>query len=511
MPNDFPAVSIQGDDDRLHTHDFFQQIVEKYPVKKDGKRLKIITVNHILSTTPYFLSALEKIGDIVSIIPKGSWKDTYVLDRLRSKYSNIIVQVTKEYLQQPQNAVSFIREKVNADEYCIILDIGGYFAHALAEFNQQPDIPSRLVGIVEDTENGHQKYEQALAGCPNNKIPIYSSARIKLKGLEDYNVGKSLVHAAETLLRTNAATIIERFKCIVVLGYGKIGQSMAEHLRQKNVKRLVVYDVNNLQAGMAASQGHEVITQEEERKIVLQDADLIFCGTGNKALKNEDWRLLKDNVFIASCTSKDDELDTTFLEQNARSIATQHATQFTLFNKTINLLAGGNAVNFVFGAVNGPYVYNVQASIIVGMHAITSQNESSVSNKDKIYEISESAQKEVLDFWLKNFEAKVVADPLVRNIDPTLDMRQKFDEIKKEPQQAQPLNVKKKIEVTDGAKAKFESVTTSGIIDQGSSSTAYAPGTLTGYISTHIKVSGKDSEATIGPTTTAGALIKPKK
>lgn len=45
------------------------------------------------------------------------------------------------------------------------------------------------MGIVEDTENGLQKYENIQKRYKNDHIPIFSIARSRSKDFEDYLVG----------------------------------------------------------------------------------------------------------------------------------------------------------------------------------------------------------------------------------------------------------------------------------------------------------------------------------
>lgn len=128
-----------------------------------------------------------------------------------------------------------------------------------------------------------------------------SVARCSLKNTEDYNVGKSIVEATSAILRESAHTIIERMNLITVIGFGKIGRSIAEHLRQKNVKRVIIYDKDHLRAIEAVSLGFEIGPKD----YALTESDLIFGATGNKSINNIEFARLKDNVCIASCTSRE--------------------------------------------------------------------------------------------------------------------------------------------------------------------------------------------------------------
>ncbi|CAM4901943.1 unnamed protein product [Rotaria socialis] len=124
------------------------------------------------------------------------------------------------------------------------MDIGGYFAPYLAELGNKDSYPRlwKLLGIVEDTENGHQKYHDAKQSLPRNVTHprIYSVARSQMKMTEDYNVGKSLVRAADTILRQTLDLRLEDHPVVGVIGFGKIGNSIAIHMRQQHIGRVMI-------------------------------------------------------------------------------------------------------------------------------------------------------------------------------------------------------------------------------------------------------------------------------
>jgi adenosylhomocysteinase len=124
-----------------------------------------------------------------------------------------------------------------------------------------------MIGIVEDTENGDQKYMAAL-GIENRQnkqpgghelplnFPLVSSARLPpLKESEDALIGLSIVLSAEAELRTRNHILLS--ETALVLGSGKIGKSLAEALRRRDVD-VHVCDINgekSLQAYSARLQG----------------------------------------------------------------------------------------------------------------------------------------------------------------------------------------------------------------------------------------------------------------
>ena len=103
--------------------------------------------------------------------------------------------------------------------------------------------------------------------------------------------------------------------------------------------------------------------------------------------------------------SKDSQFDLTYLEtigKNQLSELHPHISKFRIKDKNINLLYGGNAVNFVHGAVNGPYIYSVQAGLIIG--AIKLINQEIEYNVKQIQELKISDMEEISRIWLKNFD-----------------------------------------------------------------------------------------------------------
>ncbi|CAF4808104.1 unnamed protein product, partial [Rotaria socialis] len=251
------------------------------------------------------------------------------------------------------------------------MDIGGYFAPYLAELGNKDSYPRlwKLLGIVEDTENGHQKYHDAKQSLPRNVTHprIYSVARSQMKMTEDYNVGKSLVRAADTILRQTLDLRLEDHPVVGVIGFGKIGNSIAIHMRQQHIGRVMVYDVNPTIMLRAVSQDFVICSKEE----MLQTASFIFCATGNKALAFNDLLHIGPSInrlIIGSCTSADDELD---LHDDLKRYENSsddrgYYSRYTIqrldgTEVEIVLLCNGNAINFSCRAILGESIRSVQA------------------------------------------------------------------------------------------------------------------------------------------------------
>ncbi len=407
--NDEKSLLLDQSEKLSHVDHFFAHVIASKPKRNVGK-LTFIVINHIVPTLPPFLRALSSIGRVAVVIPKQSHHDEVVFKEIQTKkYTIADTYVTREWLAQENNAINFINRYVSPDEKFMIIDIGGYFAMPLQIIASHESFKSRFLGVVEDTENGHQKYQAAIRKAAAPICPLVSVARCELKETEDYNVGKSIVEGAGIILRTDGHTMLERMHTIGVIGFGKIGKSIAEHLRQKHVREVIVYDKDVIRQMKASSLGFKVVNKD----VILQSADMIFGATGTKSLEGFDFFSLRDNVFIASCTSHDDEFDLEMLQSYGELTKFEQATintdKYYLHGRRINLLYKGDAVNFVHGAVNGPYIYSVQAGLIVAAIGLINQEIKTTDTyiqHDNVHlpEITKADMQMIAQHWLVNFE-----------------------------------------------------------------------------------------------------------
>lgn len=391
----------RGDDEEFYVDPYFKTLVDYF--WQDGKlepseistpllcqpsdiALKFIVVVHVVPTLPFYLNALERIGEVIAIIPKSHSDGTTAL-YLEEKYPDKIKkEITKQFLRECSESdlisrIPSFTSNPDSNEKLIIIDIGGYFAPCLKMLSGNEAARKKILGIIEDTENGLQKYEDEIICAPHrlytepDQIPLIrvaSVARSHIKEAEDYNVGLSIVRATDTLLREHAHTLLERTESIGVIGFGKIGNSIAQSLKAQGIKAIRVHDTDSRKQTEAETLHFETIKGEEQRRKFLRTSRLLFCATGRKSLEGEDFKWLSDNVYISSCTSADDEFDLTWLRANAKRLPSSDSAQneaivtYVLKNgNRINFLCDGGAVNFAYNAVNGPSIYAVQAELVV--------------------------------------------------------------------------------------------------------------------------------------------------
>jgi adenosylhomocysteinase len=329
---------------------FFDKICTLY---RGGNDAASIVITHLLEDRPYFLDAVNLMAPIMLLLPKP--RSIHLGTRSRVSEDYKIAQLNRFELHKSESALQLL-EQYAPEKQLILLDVGGYFAPPLQALRD--NYSGRLLGVVEDTENGLQKYER----LGELAVPVFSVARSPLKNPEDYLVGQSIMFSTEALLRERGDILQGRRACVI--GYGKLGRSIAQVLHSKNV-HTVIFDANPVALVEALSHGFEIT---RNLRSGLSGSQLVLCATGNISLKGEDFTRVSNGAYIATVTSSDDELDLAGLrsyyhEQRLDDCCTRYSTPghyFYLLNK-------GNAVNFVHGAVVGPFIQLVQAEILACM------------------------------------------------------------------------------------------------------------------------------------------------
>lgn len=138
--------------------------------------------------------------------------------------------------------------------------MGGYFAPYVNEIRQT--YGPRFLGVVEDTENGLQRYLSEGIECP-----IFSVARSPLKRPENVMVGAALVQGAEKVLRKRGRELSD-MRC-ALFGFGKIGEEVAYLLARRRLS-FVVYDHDPVRMLHARSLGYDIAPRGK----CISEADL---------------------------------------------------------------------------------------------------------------------------------------------------------------------------------------------------------------------------------------------
>lgn len=351
------------------------------------QNLSLVVVMHLVPGTRLFLENLARFARIAAILAKPNSQDKDERTYLNNRY--LVRTLDKEEFQSSERVIQLLDELVPSGNF-IIIDIGGYFAIHLAAIASTTK--ARLLGVVEDTENGHKRY-QSLKSFP---VPVISVARSELKNSEDFLVGQSIVYAAEKLMRDFGS--IMNGRRATVIGYGKIGRSIALHLHSKHLTTVIV-EQNPVRAIEAKAHGFHVLQKFE----AISRGNLVFCATGNKCIAGDEVERLNNGSYLISVTSADDELDLTFARSSYEVTAvSDHIERFSREGHFFYVVAKGNAVNFAINDIGrlGPFIYPVQAELMV---AAIFLNQQSPEISKGLIELPERLKQHIASMWEKAF------------------------------------------------------------------------------------------------------------
>jgi hypothetical protein len=371
---------------------FYMGLVTSFPL---AEKVNTVIVTHVLPDAFDFLDALSNYTNLIGVIPKPKSIHEPTRERLIAGGIPVLALDRQDVVRRlPSLLEGQLSQKT------VLLDIGGWFAPVVDL--SLGTTKGNILGIIEDTRNGQDKYE-ALAKSREFPFPVVSVAESALKANEDFLVGQSIVFSADAILR-ELGLIIEYLQCGVV-GYGKIGRSIAYHLHQRGVKPYVVERVP-LRLLEAFRERCEI----RHRDWVSRNADVIFCATGSRATDIIDFRSLKPGAFLFSVTSSDDEFDLNLLPGEYRE--TQVSKSVSRYDGSHNhfyLVNGGNAVNFLHRAVLWEFIQLVKGGIFVALrNLVEGRSMDRVFKRgdkgpgfDSLLELSGADQEAVAKLWLE--------------------------------------------------------------------------------------------------------------
>lgn len=364
--------------ERAHLDAYLAKISTQFtPAERSASFL----VTHLLPERPAFVRAVAALTGLRAVLPKPKSIDEAA--RREVERGILVDSLSRALFGQPNTALDYIESRA-AGEDVVLLDVGGYFAPTLADVGAC--FSGRILGVIEDTENGHRRYED-LDKLP---CPVISVARSPLKDPEDFLVGQSVVFSTEAVMRGRGD--IPHGRPAPVIGFGKLGSSLARLLHAKGVQ-VTVYDIGPVRRTQALSQG---FTAARDREAALTGAGLVLCATGAVSPHGEDFPHLRNGAYVATVTSSEDELELDGLPDVYT--CTMVGDHITRYQTTGHYANGGNAVNFLPGASVGPFIFLVQAEILAGIRMLTRGDLA-----PGIHEVSAADRAAIAATWLSYF------------------------------------------------------------------------------------------------------------
>jgi adenosylhomocysteinase len=401
------------DFERSRVEAFFRKIADRYITAQIGRGgqgaepaepgvlppgVSAVVITHLLAERPVFLRAVARVARVAAVLPKPKSVNEAALAEISGVMP--VGRLERAAFADGGYTLAFLESRA-AGQNVVLLDVGGYFAPSLAHLCE--NFSGQVAGVVEDTENGYQRYAALSEALGKLPCPVVSVARSPLKDPEDYLVGQSVIFSAEALIRSRGDILNGR--PAAVIGYGKLGRSIAAMLHAKHVA-VTVYDCDPVRRTQALSQGYRSAAQLAG---ALAGAGLIVCATGNLALREEDFALIANGAYIASVTSSDDELELAALDSlYERTPAGEHVTRYARTGHYFYVLADGNAVNFLHGASVGAFIFLVQAEILAALSRLASAGTAAGSPgailEAGLHELEASDRSFIAATWLHYFD-----------------------------------------------------------------------------------------------------------
>ncbi|CAF0911174.1 unnamed protein product [Adineta steineri] len=269
---------------------------------------------NIFSTQDHAAAAIAKAG-----IPVYAWKG----------------ETDEEYIWCIEQTILFGDDNKPLN---MILDDGGDLTGIVHD--KYPEFTSNILGVSEETTTGvHALYKMLKQG--KLKVPAINVNDSVTKSKFDnlYGCRESLIDGIK-----RATDIMIAGKVAVVAGYGDVGKGSARALRNFGA-RVIVTEIDPINALQAAMEGYEVTTMEEACKV----GRIFVTTTGCRDIILPQHMLeMPDNAIVCNIGHFDIEIDVAWLTKNAvsKEVIKPQVDRYMLpSGRSIILLAEGRLVN----------------------------------------------------------------------------------------------------------------------------------------------------------------------
>ncbi|OXB58936.1 hypothetical protein ASZ78_012200 [Callipepla squamata] len=268
---------------------------EMYAASKPLKGARIAGCLHMTVQTAVLIETLIKLGaeDHAAAaiakagIPVFAWKG----------------ETDEEYLWCIEQTLYF----KDGQPLNMILDDGGDLTNLV--HTKYPQLLKGIRGISEETTTGvHNLYKMKASGTL--KVPAINVNDSVTKSKFDnlYGCRESLIDGIK-----RATDVMIAGKVAVVAGYGDVGKGCAQALRSFGA-RVIITEIDPINALQAAMEGYEVTTMEEACK----EGNIFVTTTGcTDIVQGRHFEQMKDDAIVCNIGHFDVEVDAKWLNENA--------------------------------------------------------------------------------------------------------------------------------------------------------------------------------------------------
>jgi len=219
----------------------------------------------------------------------------------------------------------------------MILDDGGDLTNLI--HSKYPQLLPGIKGISEHTLTGvHNLYKMLKKGELTIPAINVNDSIIKSRFGNFYGCSESVIDGIK-----RATDVMIAGKVAVVAGYGDVGKGCAQAL-QKMGARVLVTEVDPINALQACMQGYQLVTMEE----AAPQGNIFVTTTGcHDIIRGEHISVMKEDAILCNMGHFNKEIDVAWLKANGKKVNIKsQVDRYTLANGThVILLADGCLVN----------------------------------------------------------------------------------------------------------------------------------------------------------------------
>lgn len=227
----------------------------------------------------------------------------------------------------------------NGEPLNMILDDGGDLTAMC--YNKYPELLEGIRGISEETTTGvHRLYQMHAQGKLTLPCINVNDSVTKSKFDNLYGCRESLADGIK-----RATDIMVAGKIVVVCGYGDVGKGSAHSMKSLGA-RVIITEIDPINALQAAMEGYQVTTMEEAAPI----GDIFVTATGCvDVIRREHLDVMKNEAIVCNIGHFDSEIEIAYLKNRKDIKRVEIKPQVDKFvypsGKSVIVLAEGRLVN----------------------------------------------------------------------------------------------------------------------------------------------------------------------
>ena len=316
---------------------------KKYGAKKPLKGARIAGCLHMTTETAVLIETLLELGAAVT------WSSCNIFSTQDDAAAAMAKAGVPVYAWKGMNNEEFdwcIEQTLffpDGQPLNMILDDGGDLTNMVHD--KFPELLGEIKGLSEETTTGvHRLYQRLASGTLKMPAINVNDSVTKSKFDNLYGCRESLADGIK-----RATDVMIAGKVAVVAGYGDVGKGCA-HSLQRYGARVLVTEIDPINALQAAMEGFQVTTMEE----AAAQGNIFVTTTGCcDIIRGEHIEQMKNDAIICNIGHFDIEIDVAWLEAQvkagkAKKLNIKPQVDRYTFNSTgrsVLLLAEGRLVN----------------------------------------------------------------------------------------------------------------------------------------------------------------------